>query len=53
MKTYLQTIREKVIEANPEILELKFGCEVDRGGDSESKEVIAGFFNGELYTTLP
>jgi len=27
-----QKIREKVIEANPEIVELKFGCRIEGGG---------------------
>lgn len=30
--TNLETIRAKCIEANPEIVELKFGCEVREGG---------------------
>lgn len=33
MKTKLQTIRQACIEANPEIVELKFGCEFESKGE--------------------
>jgi hypothetical protein len=38
-------IREKCIEANRDIVELKVGCEVDRGADIEKiKEYVVGYF---------
>lgn len=37
-------VREAVIKANPEIMELKFGCEVLREG-APKREFICGMFN--------
>lgn len=45
---HIQKIREACIAANPEIMELKFGCEVYRGADTESKEIVVGFFNDKI-----
>lgn len=43
----LQAIREAVIKAVPEILELKFGCEIFREG-AQKKEFICGMFSDKV-----
>ena len=48
MKDKIKAIREKCIEANPEIVELKFGCEVDRGAGSNVREFVVSFFDDKI-----
>src|SRR4051812_12619499 len=44
----INLIREKCIASNPEIVELKFGCEVDRGAGVEAKEIVCGYFDDQI-----
>lgn len=44
MDQKIKEIREKCIQANPEIVELKFGCEIYRKGATK-REFFSGSFN--------
>ena len=50
-KQKIEAIREACIQANPEIVELKFGCEVYRGAKEGQREFISGRFNDTIALT--
>ncbi len=60
MKEKLQQIKEKCISANPEIVELKFGCEVliDNGSllkivEDVSFDIFPYLFGDNILQTIP
>lgn len=45
---HIKEIREACIKANPSILDLTFGCEVDRGAGKDIHEFVVGQFNDAI-----
>lgn len=45
----IEDIRQKCIEANPEIMELKFGCRVQNNRRGDMGYILAQEFNSNVY----
>lgn len=49
MNDNLQKVKERIIKAVPEIVELKFGCEIRRNGSLPETYLITGFNLVKIY----